>query len=239
MVLAVAELEKGPTLADNKRHPKPIVRVAVVHATPIIRRGLARIVARGFDSDTTRAVEVTEVKSANAASSAILLRRPHLAIYQQDFPGMSIESMLATVDRHDLNVRLVAFDLDWTGNRLGVLLSAGVMGALCVHDDEATIVKTVEVCLASRQPNRRWMRATRSKRQTGRPFAAGNVPNITAREIEVLQCIADGRSIEATARHLGVSKSTVKNLRHSLYSKLNVPNGGAAVASGKSLQLIR
>ncbi|MBX9964852.1 MAG: transcriptional regulator EpsA [Burkholderiales bacterium] len=68
------------------------------------------------------------------------------------------------------------------------------------------------------------------------------VPNdrlITAREIEILQWVRDGKSNQEIGHILGISPLTVKNHVQKILKKLNVQNRAQAVARGLSLQIIK
>jgi DNA-binding NarL/FixJ family response regulator len=52
---------------------------------------------------------------------------------------------------------------------------------------------------------------------------------LTARELEVLRCLARGRSYKATARELGIGVDTVRTHVRSLYPKLGVHTAAEAV----------
>ena len=65
-----------------------------------------------------------------------------------------------------------------------------------------------------------------------------NWPLLMLREIEVLRYAARGFSIQETSQLLRVSVPTVKNHRHSIYSKLGVRNRTQAVNRGRELGLV-
>jgi DNA-binding NarL/FixJ family response regulator len=71
-----------------------------------------------------------------------------------------------------------------------------------------------------------WARATRSSRAAPRPApaSAGRPPSsrdeLTAREVEVLQLVADGLGDAEVARRLVVSPRTVHSHLRSIYRKL-------------------
>lgn len=67
--------------------------------------------------------------------------------------------------------------------------------------------------------------------------AAGSAP-LSAREGEILGCIARGLSVKQTARRLGVAHKTVENVQGRLYRKLGVRNRAQAVARAHSLGLL-
>jgi transcriptional regulator EpsA len=62
---------------------------------------------------------------------------------------------------------------------------------------------------------------------------------ITAREIEILQWVRDGKSNQEIGRILSISPLTVKNHVQKILKKLNVQNRAQAVARGLSLQIIK
>jgi DNA-binding NarL/FixJ family response regulator len=53
--------------------------------------------------------------------------------------------------------------------------------------------------------------------------------DLTPREIDVLRCLADGRTYAGTAAHLGISESTVRVHVRGVYRKLQVHSVAAAV----------
>lgn len=62
---------------------------------------------------------------------------------------------------------------------------------------------------------------------------------ITAREIEILQWVRDGKSNQEIGHILSISPLTVKNHVQKILKKLNVQNRAQAVARGLSLQIIK
>lgn len=54
-------------------------------------------------------------------------------------------------------------------------------------------------------------------------------PGLTDREIEVLECVAEGLTNRAMGRRLGISEGTVKTHLAHIYAKLNVQDRAAAV----------
>lgn len=61
---------------------------------------------------------------------------------------------------------------------------------------------------------------------------------LSARELEVLACVADGRSNSEAALSLFVSPETVKTHLRRVFEKLDVSNRNAAIAKGVELGLI-
>ncbi|HEX4062622.1 MAG TPA: LuxR C-terminal-related transcriptional regulator [Streptosporangiaceae bacterium] len=66
----------------------------------------------------------------------------------------------------------------------------------------------------------------------------GELPELTARESDILQSAACGYSIRQTARALGISPKTVENIQTRLFRKLGVRNRAAALAVVDALGLL-
>ncbi len=64
-------------------------------------------------------------------------------------------------------------------------------------------------------------------------------PNLTAREMEVLQRLAAGDSVAGMAKRLYMSESTVKTHIAKLYSKLDAHNRASAVMAAVKLGLVK
>lgn len=64
------------------------------------------------------------------------------------------------------------------------------------------------------------------------------LPSLSAREGEILDCIARGLSVKQTARRLGVARKTVENIQGRLFRKLGVRNRAQAVARAHALGLL-
>jgi two-component system, NarL family, nitrate/nitrite response regulator NarL len=66
----------------------------------------------------------------------------------------------------------------------------------------------------------------------------GELPDLTARESDILRSVANGDSIRQTARVLGISPKTVENLQTRLFRKLGVRNRAQALAVVDALGLL-
>jgi DNA-binding NarL/FixJ family response regulator len=67
---------------------------------------------------------------------------------------------------------------------------------------------------------------------------SGELPELTARESDILESAARGHSIRQTARALGISPKTVENIQTRLFRKLGVRNRAAALAVADTLGLL-
>jgi len=67
---------------------------------------------------------------------------------------------------------------------------------------------------------------------------SGELPELTARESDILQSVARGDSIRQTARALGISPKTVENIQTGLFRKLGVRNRTEAFTMVDALGLL-
>jgi DNA-binding NarL/FixJ family response regulator len=72
-----------------------------------------------------------------------------------------------------------------------------------------------------------------TRRDTGSPV----LPELTGREREVLELLADGLRTSQVARRLGLSEKTVRNHVSSVLTKLQVPDRAAAVLRAREAGL--
>jgi DNA-binding NarL/FixJ family response regulator len=78
------------------------------------------------------------------------------------------------------------------------------------------------------------VRARWDAREPGR----GDLPELTARESDILRSVAQGYSIRQTARALGIAPKTVENIQTRLFRKLGVRNRSGALAVADAFGLL-
>jgi DNA-binding CsgD family transcriptional regulator len=64
------------------------------------------------------------------------------------------------------------------------------------------------------------------------------LPELTARESDILRSLALGHSIRQTARSLGIAAKTVENVQTRLFRKLGVRNRSGALAVADAFGLL-
>jgi DNA-binding CsgD family transcriptional regulator len=65
-----------------------------------------------------------------------------------------------------------------------------------------------------------------------------DLPELTARESDILRWLAQGYSIRQTARVLGIAPKTVENVQTRLFRKLGVRNRSGALAVADAFGLL-
>ena len=127
---------------------------------------------------------------------------------------------------------------------LGVdgLVEAVLRGADAVVPSTKTFEQLVRaICLVSQGHTLLDARLARALVDAARTRLAARsrpVPELTAREREILLSIDRGDSVRQTARALGISVKTVENLQSRLFRKLGARNRAQAIAAAHDLGLL-
>jgi DNA-binding NarL/FixJ family response regulator len=190
-------------------------RVLLVNHQPIFRAGLRLAVesAGGF-------LVVGEAASGYQAMQAAERSRPNLFLIDADLPGMSgyaIASALMRAAPARATV-LLAEDVDHDAyDRARAIGASGAISSRIAPDQLARVLHRV----ARAQPLFWEPESPPARRhQIGR--SALQAPGLTSREIEVLDCVAQGFSNRDIAEALFVNEQTVKNHMTSIFRKLEV-----------------
>jgi two-component system, NarL family, nitrate/nitrite response regulator NarL len=70
------------------------------------------------------------------------------------------------------------------------------------------------------------------------PATPPGLPELSARELDILRLIAAGNTVRRTARALGIAEKTVENTQSRLYRKLGARNRAGALAAAHALGLL-
>ncbi|GGC89357.1 DNA-binding response regulator [Tersicoccus solisilvae] len=205
------------------------VRVLIADDHPVMRAGLSAL----FDTEADIDVVATAGTTAAAVASA-RERRPDVVImdlqFDRRFEGADATRTLRALPEPPAVLVLTNFDTD--GDIVSAI-EAGAAGYLLKDAPPDEIIAAVRAAavgqtalapaVASRLLTR--MRDTRTA--------------LSARELEVLDLVARGRSNTEIARELHVSETTVKSHLAHIYPKLGVSSRTAAVAAAREAGYLR
>jgi len=120
-----------------------------------------------------------------------------------------------------------------------------VMDAATANEVRSAFAAGIRGCIFKRVHGREFIRILRSISQGGSyvPPELGaellrqdkNTPNLTARETQILACVARGRTNKEIARELQISEKTVKHYMTVIMEKLQVRNRVEAALKAKAM----
>ena len=200
------------------------VRVIIADDHPLFREGLRALIA---DSAGT---EVAGVAADGAAAVALALsERPDVVLMDLRMPGTSgVEAtVIVSAELPETAVLMLTMLEDDTS--LVAALRAGARGYLLKGAAPQEILRAIRAVAAGQaifdgELAGRLTSIVAARGQRPNPF-----PQLSVRELEVLQLIAAGHANPAIADRLGLSDKTVRNNVSAILMKLRAPDRAAAI----------
>lgn len=213
---------------------KDVLLVLIAHSHPVIRQGIDTVVRAEPDLVVVRAVG-----DGLQAVAEIRRRKPDMAIVEFNLPYVDGLHMVAMASREGLATRVLLLSEECQGSDVYQAMTAGAIGYLSTRDSVEDICRAIRrgsvgrrtfsnVAVTALQDYLQQQAVVNDVKVR----AAAGRPLLTGRELQVLQCIAEGISIAQTGRRLHMSGATIRNHRHSVFAKLGVANAPAAVYVG-------
>lgn len=203
----------------------PSIRVVVADDHAIFRLGMRRLL------DAVPGFEVVgEAADTDAALEAVGRLTPDVLVVDLDMPGGGGVAATQQVTRTAPAVRVLVLTMHSDAARVRSALAAGARGYVvkdapsedilraiqAVHADQAILDPSVSGLLLA------------GTRSTVSPF-----PDLTDRELDVLERMAAGIANDAIAERLGINVKTVQNHVSNVLLKLGVSTRAAAVARAR------
>jgi two-component system nitrate/nitrite response regulator NarL len=208
-----------------------LVRVVVVDDHPFFRDGLTRGLTQ---SGYVRVVG--EAGDGREGLAVVRAERPDVAVVDQQMPGLDGIAVVHAVVREGLPTRVLVLSAVTDGSVVFHALEEGAAGYLSKESRRAEIVDSVRRVARGATvvpPELAAALATQIRLRAG-----STAPTLSAREHEVLEGFAQGRSVPQLAAELYLAPSTVKTHTQRLYEKLGVGDRAAAVAEAMRLGLL-
>ncbi len=199
----------------------PMLRILIADDHEMIRRGLRDILEEhdGWEvcaeaSNGRQAVELAQ-KSC-----------PHVAVLDLAMPELNGLEATRHIKKALPNTEVLIFTMHEMEEQMRDVLSAGARGYLLKADAARHIVAAVEA-LAEHKPYFTWkvsktMLDTYLAHRHASHEAAPVFNQLTPREREIIQLLAEGRSNKAVSALLGISVKTVETHRAAVMKKLGI-----------------
>lgn len=203
-----------------------MIRILCVDDHWLIREGLARSV--GVQPDMT---VVAEASNGAEAIEQYQRHRPDVTLMDLQMPGMGGVEATRGIRAVDPQARIVVLTM-YDGNEdVHRALQAGAVGYLlkdAVPDELIKVVREVHAGQRSIPPEIAAVLALRA-----------NTPNLTDREIQVLELLAQGMRNKEIGAALEISSETANSHVKSIFSKLKVHDRTAALTVAVRRGIIR
>jgi DNA-binding NarL/FixJ family response regulator len=185
-----------------------MIRVMLVDDHPMMRAGLK--VTMELESDLQ---VVAEGSSAEEAVALFSKHRPDVVLMDLRLPGMSGIQAIQAILKQDQAAKIIVvttYDGDEDVRRA---FRAGAKAYLIKDMLRRELVDAIRLVFAGE---------THVSERAYLRLAQENAQALSAREIEVLQLVADGRSNREIASFLGISEGTVRIHLSNIFDKMGV-----------------
>jgi DNA-binding NarL/FixJ family response regulator len=211
-----------------------MIRVLIADDHPVMRHGLAALLGSFEDMEV-----VAVVADGREAVKEIMLCRPDVALLDLQMPNVDGFAALREISRLAPGVALCVLTMFDDDNSLFAAMKAGAHGYLlkgAEQDDIARAVRAVHAREAVFGPGvaQRVLQQLTSPPKQTRPF-----PELTDRELEVLDLVATGEPTARIADRMGIAAKTVSNLVSSILSKLQLADRAQAAVMARDAGLGR
>jgi DNA-binding NarL/FixJ family response regulator len=207
------------------------IRVVVADDHPMVRYGIAAVLA------SAESVElVGEAANGVELLSVVQEQQPDVVLTDLAMPhGSGVEAIRALALSHpDLPVLVLTMHAD--DDTVLEALRAGARGYLIKGADGSELIRGIETVAAGDAVYGAAVASRIVSLLTGAPRSAA-FPELTDREREVLNLMADGLRNHAIAERLSLSEKTVRNHVSNVLLKLQVPDRTAAALKAREAGL--
>lgn len=188
------------------------IRVVLVDDHAVIRAGLSQLIATADDIEV-----VGEAADGAAAVEQARALRPDVILMDLQMPGVDGVTATREIVAAGLDVDVLVLTSYSDNERILDALDAGAVGYLLKDADPDDVLTGIRAVSRGESPiHPKAARALLGAR------SAGGRPQLTAREVEVLQLVREGLANKQIARRLEISERTVKAHLTSAFSRIGV-----------------
>ncbi len=195
------------------------LRVVVADDFPVSLAG-----ARALLSVDPSVIVVGEAADALQAVELVATERPNIAILDLQMPGLQGEDMIRRIRESSPETHVLVFSMRSDEESVAGCLLAGADGYVLKSDDAAELRRAVASVAQGLRHVSPALSASAIEAAEERILAREEDPieRLTAREREIFQLVAEGRTSREIGDRLGISPRTVENHRANVMKKLGM-----------------
>jgi DNA-binding NarL/FixJ family response regulator len=210
------------------------LRVLIADDHPIFRDGIQTLLATADDI-----VAVGEARTGEEAVELAATLAPDVILMDIRMPGCSGIDATRRIVAADQTVRVLIVSMFEDDASIFTAMRAGARGYILKDADRGDILRAIR---AVGQGEAIFSPAIATRvldyfTSPGQSLAATEFPELTDREREILEMIADGHRNADIARNLVLSPNTVRNYVSSIFTKLQVSDRGNAIIRARKAGL--
>ncbi len=196
------------------------VRILLADDHSMVRQGIKQILELENDF-----VVVAQASNGEEAVKAARESKPDIILMDINMPEMNGLQAIKELKKNKSDVKILVLTIHEDREYLFKTLQMGAEGYVLKDAEPAVLIEAIRnICSGQTyiQPNMTKELVKEFNRVTLHEKNKQDETNLTAREVEVLELIAEGMINKEIARQLYISEKTVKNHVSNIFKKLNV-----------------
>jgi|TARA_R110002096_G_scaffold14172_4_gene49543 DNA-binding NarL/FixJ family response regulator len=167
-----------------------------------------------------------------------LSSRPDIVLVDLKMPGMNGLAVIGELATRLPQAGLIVFTMHDNPAYVWETMSAGARGYVLKSADKSDLLRAVRAVASGSGYLQAEVTLPLLKRLARDACAAGERGALTSREMQILECLADGQSNKVIAGTLTITEQTVKSHLKKLYEKIGASDRAHAVAIALRQRLI-
>ncbi len=202
-----------------------LVTVVLADEQPVVRRGL-----RALLSCQPEVAVVADAANARDAIRLAALHRPCVLVIDVELPGFQVDGSIREVLRVSPSTAVLVFTADAADDTVVTAIRAGARGYVLKSSSDDGILRAVRGVAAGEAVLGPGVVDRLVTQLDNRPAQHNSLfPELSPRELDVLELMASGMRNAAIAARLHLSPKTVANRISLIFSKLQVADRSEAI----------
>jgi len=198
---------------------QPTIRILIVDDHAIIRKGLLALLAEIDDFEV-----VGEAENGRQAVDLAATTEPDVVLMDIVMPEMDGIEATQQITRQQPEARVLALTSFASDDKLFPAIKAGALGYLLKDSDPEALIQAIRQVHRG-EPSLHPRIARKVLQELGRPSPQPPAAeSLTAREVEVLRSVAQGRSNQQIADEMSIAEVTVRTHVSHILNKLHLAN---------------
>jgi DNA-binding NarL/FixJ family response regulator len=190
-----------------------VIRVVVVDDHELVRAGLVELLSAADDIEV-----VATAADGDGALATVSEHRPEVVLMDLSMPGVGGIEATRSILADQPGLRVVALTSSSVSSEVLAALDAGAIGYLLKDASPGELRDGIRAAARGESPlSPKAARAVIAARDVGQ-----DAPELSARERQVLSCVAEGLPNKRIARRLEISEKTVKAHLTSIFQQIGV-----------------
>lgn len=214
-----------------------VIRLLIVDDHPMVREGIRLMLQ---SPSVSFLFEIKEAENGEEAIRIVRNRNFEVVMIDYQMPGMCGDQVIRDMLLYRPALKILAVS-NYDGLAyIRKMMAAGAKGYVLKNIEPPELIQAIKTILKDKiyYSNEVASRLLESSRDGKNALKAGNRYQLTPREMEVLQMIAEEKTNEEIASQLNISRRTIDTHRQRILQKVGAKNTAGLIKAAFELKLI-